>query len=87
MRRGTRNIQLGPTEFRLLELLLEKPGRVFTRAQLLDGIWGQAAEIDERTVSVHVGRLRKRLSRERERDPIRTVRGTGYAFDETFGKR
>jgi len=87
VRRGTRDIHLGPTEFRLLELLLEKPGRVFTRAQLLDGIWGQAAEIDERTVSVHVGRLRKRLSRESERDPIRTVRGTGYAFDETFGKR
>ena len=77
---------LGPTEFRLLEYLLEKPGRVFSRAQLLDGVWGQAAEIDERTVDVHVGRLRKALSRGRERDPIRTVRGTGYAFDETFGK-
>ena len=76
----------GPTEFRLLEYLLEKPGRVFSRAQLLDGVWGQAAEIDERTVDVHVGRLRKALSRGRERDPIRTVRGTGYAFDETFGK-
>ena len=87
MRRGTRDIHLGPTEFRLLEFLLEKPGRVFTRTQLLDGIWGQAAEIDERTVSALVGRLRKRLSRESERDPIRTVRGTGYAFDETFGKR
>jgi hypothetical protein len=53
---------------------------------VLDGVWGQAAEIDERTVDVHVGRLRKALSRGRERDPIRTVRGTGYAFDETFGK-
>ena len=82
----SRDIHLGPTEFRLLEYLLEKPGRVFTRAQLLDGVWGQAAEIDERTVDVHVGRLRKALSRGRERDPIRTVRGTGYAFDETFGK-
>jgi two-component system phosphate regulon response regulator PhoB len=59
---------------------------VFTRAQLLDSIWGQAAEIDERTISVHVGRLRKRLSTGSERDPIRTVRGTGYAFDETFGQ-
>ena len=87
VRRGTRDIHLGPTEFRLLEFLLEKPGRVFTRTQLLDGIWGQAAEIDESTVSALVGRLRKRLSRESERDPIRTVRGTGYAFDETFGKR
>ena len=67
-------------------IYLEKPGRVFSRAQLLDGVWGQAAEIDERTVDVHVGRLRKALSRGRERDPIRTVRGTGYAFDETFGK-
>jgi two-component system phosphate regulon response regulator PhoB len=87
VRRGTRDIHLGPTEFRLLEFLLEKPGRVFTRIQLLDGIWGQAAEIDERTVSACVGRLRKRLSRESERDPIRTARGAGYAFDETFGKR
>ena len=86
VRRGVRDIHLGPTEFRLLEYLLEKPGRVFSRAQLLDGVWGQAAEIDERTVDVHVGRLRKALSRGRERDPIRTVRGTGYAFDETFGK-
>ena len=86
VRRGARDIHLGPTEFRLLEYLLEKPGRVFSRAQLLDGVWGQAAEIDERTVDVHVGRLRKALSRGRERDPIRTVRGTGYAFDENFGK-
>jgi two-component system phosphate regulon response regulator PhoB len=86
VRRGVRDIHLGPTEFRLLEYLLEKPGRVFSRAQLLDGVWGQEAEIDERTVDVHVGRLRKALSRGRERDPIRTVRGTGYAFDETFGK-
>ena len=86
VRRGDRDIHLAPTDFRLLEYLLEKPGRVFSRAQLLDGVWGQAAEIDERTVDVHVGRLRKALSRGRERDPIRTVRGTGYAFDETFGK-
>jgi two-component system, OmpR family, phosphate regulon response regulator PhoB len=70
VRRGAREVHLGPTEFRLLEYLLEKPGRVFSRAQLLDGVWGQAAEIDERTVDVHVGRLRKALSRGRERDPI-----------------
>ena len=87
VRRGTRGIHLGSMEFRLLEFLLEKPGRVFTRTQLLDGIWGQAAEIDERTVSALVGRLRKKLSRESERDPIRSVRGIGYAFDETFRKR
>ena len=86
VRRGARDIHLGPTEFRLLEYLLERPGRVFSRAQLLDGVWGQAVEIDERTVDVHVGRLRKALSRGRERDPIRTVRGTGYSFDETYGK-
>ena len=83
--RGGRDIRLGPTEFRLLEYLLEKPGRVFTRPQLLDGVWSQAVEIDERTIDVHVGRLRKALSSGRERDPIRTVRGIGYAFDETFG--
>jgi two-component system phosphate regulon response regulator PhoB len=86
VRRGERVIFPGPTEFRLLELLLEKPGRVFTRAQLLDGVWGQATEIDDRTVDVHVGRLRKKLSKGRERDPIRTVRSVGYSFDETFSK-
>ena len=86
MRRGGREVHLGPTEFRLLEYLMEKPGRVFSRAQLLDSVWGLSAEIDERTVDVHVGRLRKALSRGRENDPIRTVRGAGYSFDETFGK-
>ena len=86
VRRGDRDIHLGPTEFRLLEHLMEKPGRVFTRAQLLDSVWGDAAEIDERTVDVHVGRLRKAIVRGRERDPLRTVRGAGYSFDETFGK-
>ena len=85
VRRGARDVHLGPTEFRLLEFLMEKPGRVLSRAQLLDGVWGTAAEIDERTVDVHVGRLRKALSRGRESDPIRTVRGAGYAFDERFG--
>jgi two-component system phosphate regulon response regulator PhoB len=84
VRRGSRDVHLGPTEFRLLEYLLEKPGRVFSRAQLLDAVWGHSVEIDERTVDVHVGRLRKALSRGRERDPIRTVRGSGYSFDETF---
>jgi two-component system, OmpR family, phosphate regulon response regulator PhoB len=85
VRRGDRIIHLGPTDFRLLEYLLERPGRVYSRAQLLDLVWGRSAEIDERTVDVHIGRLRKRLSKGRERDPIRTVRGTGYAFDESFG--
>lgn len=84
--RGSRDVHLGPTEFRLLEHLMEKPGRVFSRAQLLDSVWGLSAEIDERTVDVHVGRLRKALSDPGERDPIRTVRGAGYSFDETFSK-
>ena len=84
VRRAGRELHLGPTEFRLLERLMEKPGRVFTRGQLLDSVWGMDAEIDERTVDVHVGRLRKALSRPGERDPVRTVRSAGYAFDETF---
>ena len=81
-----RPIDLGPTEFRLLEFLLEHPGRVFSREQLLDGVWGRDVYIDERTVDVHVGRLRKPLNPGREQDPIRTVRGAGYAFDDRFAK-
>ncbi len=84
VRRSGREIHLGPTEFRLLEYFMEKPGRVFSRGQLVENIWGASVEIDERTVDVHVGRLRKALIRGREKDPIRTVRGTGYSFDETF---
>ena len=86
VRRSGRDIHLGPTEFRLLEHLMQRPGRVFTRVQLLDAIWGLSAEIDERTVDVHVGRLRKALSRANEADPIRTVRGAGYGFDDRFSK-
>ena len=84
--RGGRAIDLGPTEFRLLEFLMERPGRVFSREQLLDGVWGSDVYIDERTVDVHVGRLRKALNRGHEADPIRTVRGAGYALDDRFGK-
>jgi two-component system phosphate regulon response regulator PhoB len=84
VRRGDRDIRLGQTDFRLLEYLLEKPGRVFSRGQLLDLVWGRSAEVDERTVDVHIGRLRKRLSKGKERDPIRTVRGAGYAIDDSF---
>lgn len=87
VRRAGRELHLGPTEFRMLEFLMEKPGRVFSRAQLLDGVWGMDSEIDERTVDVHVGRLRKAINRPREKDPIRTVRGAGYSFDETFARR
>ena len=83
--RAGREVELGPTEFRLLEFLMERPGRVFSREQLLDGVWGRDVYIDERTVDVHVGRLRKALNRGRETDPIRTVRGAGYALDERFG--
>jgi two-component system, OmpR family, phosphate regulon response regulator PhoB len=84
--RGGRPIDLGPTEYRLLEFLMERPGRVFSREQLLDGVWGSDIYIDERTVDVHVGRLRKALNRGDEADPIRTVRGSGYALDDRFGK-
>ena len=84
VRRAGREIHLGPTEFRLLEYFMEKPGRVFSRGQLVENIWSGSVDIDERTVDVHVGRLRKALIRGREKDPIRTVRGTGYSFDETF---
>ncbi|MGC2591427.1 MAG: winged helix-turn-helix domain-containing protein, partial [Xanthobacteraceae bacterium] len=77
---------LGPTEFRLLEFLMERPGRVFSREQLLDGVWGSDVYIDERTVDVHVGRLRKALNRGHATDPIRTVRGAGYSLDDRFGK-
>jgi two-component system, OmpR family, phosphate regulon response regulator PhoB len=79
-------IELGPTEFRLLEFLMERPGRVFSREQLLDGVWGRDVYIDERTVDVHVGRLRKALNRGHADDPIRTVRGAGYALDDKFAK-
>ena len=84
--RSGRPIDLGPTEYRLLEFLMERPGRVFSREQLLDGVWGSEIYIDERTVDVHVGRLRKALNRGHETDPIRTVRGAGYALDDRFGR-
>jgi len=84
--RAGRELHLGPTEFRLLEFLMQSPGRVFSREQLLDGVWGQDVYIDERTVDVHVGRLRKALNRPRQPDPIRTVRGSGYSFNEMFAR-
>ena len=85
VRRAGRELHLGPTEYRILEFLMLKPGRVFSREQLLDGVWGRDAYVDERTVDVHIGRLRKALSTAGEHDPIRTVRGAGYSFDETYG--
>jgi two-component system phosphate regulon response regulator PhoB len=84
VRRAGRDLHLGPTEYRLLEYLMRHPGRVYSREQLLDGVWGNDVYVDERTVDVHVGRLRKAINRGREQDPIRTVRGAGYAFDERF---
>ena len=84
VRRQDREIHLGPTEFRLLEFLMRTPGRVFSREQLLNGVWGHDVYVDDRTVDVHIGRLRKAINKGRAKDPIRTVRGAGYAFDDRF---
>ena len=80
--RAGRELRLGPTEYRLILYFLENRGRVLTRQQLIDGVWGRDGEIDERTVDVHVGRLRKTMIRGSEADPIRTVRGGGYVFGQ-----
>jgi two-component system phosphate regulon response regulator PhoB len=82
--RAETEIKLGPTEFRLLECLMRRPGRVYSREQLLDIVWGRDVFVDERTVDVHVGRLRKALNKDAKVDPIRTVRAAGYALDETY---
>ncbi|SHE78404.1 two-component system, OmpR family, phosphate regulon response regulator PhoB [Litoreibacter ascidiaceicola] len=73
-------LKLGPTEFRLLATFMERPGRVWSREQLLDRVWGRDIYVDTRTVDVHVGRLRKALCANGGRDPVRTVRGAGYAL-------
>jgi len=83
--RGAREVPLGPTEFRLLETLMKRPGRVYSREQLLDLVWGRDVYVEARTVDVHIGRLRKALNQPGEADPLRTVRAAGYAFDETYG--
>ena len=80
VRRSGSEVHLGPTEFRLLEFLMQSPGRVFSREQLLDGVWGRDVYVDTRTIDVHVGRLRKALMRNGGNDPLRTVRGVGYAL-------
>lgn len=82
--RAGREVHLGPTEFRLLETLMKRPGRVYSREQLLDLVWGRDVYVEARTVDVHVGRLRKALNRGTQADPLRTVRAAGYAFDETY---
>jgi two-component system phosphate regulon response regulator PhoB len=78
--RGDKVLKLGPTEFKLLVTLMERPGRVFSREQLLDLVWGRDIYVDTRTVDVHVGRLRKSLMQHGGSDPVRTVRGAGYAL-------
>ncbi|MGJ8617027.1 MAG: phosphate regulon transcriptional regulator PhoB [Sulfitobacter sp.] len=80
VKRGPHDLKLGPTEYRLLVTLLEKPGRVFSRDQLLDHVWGRDIYVDTRTVDVHIARLRKALTKHGEDDPIRTVRGAGYSL-------
>jgi len=82
VRRAGREIHLGPTEYKLLDHLIQHPGRVFSREQLLDAVWGSDVYVEARTVDVHVGRLRKALNVDGMGDPIRTVRSAGYALEE-----
>ena len=79
--RADKEIHLGPTEFRLLDHLIQHPGRVFSREQLLNAVWGSDVFVEVRTVDVHIGRLRKALNKFDQGDPIRTVRSAGYALD------
>ncbi|GGE32278.1 DNA-binding response regulator [Marinicauda pacifica] len=80
LRQG-QEVHLGPTEFRLLDYLMQHPGRVFSREQLLDAVWGADVYVEARTVDVHIGRLRKALGKMDGPDPIRTVRSAGYALN------
>ena len=81
VKRGDNDVHLGPTEFRLLDHFMRYPGRVFSREQLLDSVWGRDVYVEARTVDVHIGRLRKALKKAGGKDPIRTVRSAGYAFE------
>lgn len=81
LQRTAAALQLGPTEYRLLKFFMESPGRVFSRGQLLDGVWGTGSDIELRTVDVHIRRLRKAITVEGAKDPIRTVRSAGYALE------
>jgi two-component system phosphate regulon response regulator PhoB len=81
VKRGAQEVHLGPTEFRLLDYFMQHPGRVFSREQLLDAVWGSDVYVEARTVDVHIGRLRKALNASEGGDPIRTVRSAGYALD------
>ena len=84
VRRGDREIHLGPQDFRILEYMLERPGRLFSREQLLKNLWREPADITPRVVDIHVNRIRRALREGEAPDPIRAVRGTGYMFDEKF---
>ena len=86
VKRGNEDLHLGPTEFRLLEHFMRSPGRVFSREQLLDTVWGREIYVEARTVDVHIGRLRKALKTSGSVDPIRTVRSAGYAFEPSILK-
>jgi len=81
LERAGSEVQVGPTEYRLIKFFMEHPRRVFSRGQLLDAVWGTESEIEERTVDVHIRRLRKAIAVENVRDPIRTVRSAGYALE------
>jgi two-component system, OmpR family, phosphate regulon response regulator PhoB len=83
VRRAGKEVHLGPTEYKLLDHLIQHPGRVFSREQLLDAVWGSDVYVEARTVDVHVGRLRKALNIDGTGDPIRTVRSAGYALEDT----
>ncbi|MEM0928781.1 MAG: phosphate regulon transcriptional regulator PhoB [Pseudomonadota bacterium] len=81
VRRSGHEVHLGPTEFRLLDHLMQNPGRVFSREQLLNAVWGSDVFVEARTVDVHIGRLRKALGKHGDRNPIRTVRSAGYSLE------
>jgi two-component system phosphate regulon response regulator PhoB len=81
VKRAGKDVHLGPTEFRLLDYFMQHPGRVFSREQLLNAVWGSDVYVETRTVDVHIGRLRRALTTDAAADPIRTVRSAGYALD------
>ena len=83
--RAGKPLHLGPTEYRMLEFFLQNPGRVFSREQLLDAVWGRDIHVEPRTVDVHIRRLRKAINIEGCTDVIRTVRSAGYALDQEAG--
>ena len=87
VRRNGSEVHLGPTEFRLLDHMMQNPGRVFSREQLLNAVWGSDVFVEARTVDVHIGRLRKALGKHGEKNPIRTVRSAGYSLEATYSEK